>query len=901
MLKTMMAIFSLLMATGILEIDAMAVYDCADPKTRFHTLNLLHPESCPDPVLDFQAVQNKTIQIVQTQADLPITGQQCLISISKQIQRCEGIGSNAYGPPEFTVWEQVLKLTGRQCTTAIAQRYYLYENYRIPVKEGVTSDKWWSKGKRKTNGRCEYDNVINGDTSAGFTSGGRIFAYHIEQTLVTLRVATITGTVDTGSKVVNFEGIQAAFLPGEVHDGQKGTIVWNTTLPSCAQTTSQVYLGQAKLYQRVGEATSLTGSVVMVENQDTHQFAGLALKNRLNICGTRCYATQLKGILVCIIPHDNEPIPRREFRPEFDQEAITQGARLGHLVFETNLRVSKRFVDVQGDICQVERKTAYNKLQALAGGDNEYALLNTYGRGHRLFKAGNVAYVAQCIEKEATVASFSNCTEEVPVRVIGTNRTVFADPYTWVLQDLATVIPCSSLTPVMWLVGETWWKSTPDRTKEFAPRKLNMSSSSYTSLGDFTVGAGESMYSHEQMTAHRRFQQSQISRKAVAQHVTNTAMANAVDGVPGSPLNGLEVDQLRDIVAGFLFPLFPLVGQAWYTLMTVLLIANIIRIGVGWMIRTYIMYQERGCGLWFCAACSNTFFHLARTPLDLIKTVTANILNNPLEIFPMADPEREKEALQALKEERQRKRDKLATQKKRKAGFLGRKTKQFFKKNVAMGNRQDRKNFNGLEGRNLGAAEAIVKETAEEVRAKRYGTNDRVSFRGFINDRADPDVDSKITEQRRGDSKPGIHNQGPGPNQHRAQTHGGNPGQTRHHSSAALQDLLDQPYIYRDQQPIGCPNPYPHVYTKDRVFTERDRELDQAQARVDLAEAQQRADQAQQDRDQEEMERFAVRHTADKERADQEAEKKRADQVRAQERLDQVGQIAGQDDITPAP
>jgi hypothetical protein len=680
-----MFFFALAALTGIKETGSMAVYDCGDPSTSFHTLDLLQPEQCPNPKVDFQTMKDQRIQIIQTQDDLPLEGQQCLVTITKEVQRCQGMASGAYGPPEFTVWEQVLKLTGKECEKAAKEKFYRYENKLIPVYEGTATHTWWSRGRRTASGSCSYSNKINGDTKGGFSSGGRIFTKHLEQTMATVKVLKIKGSVDVTERIVRFNDVRAAFDAGELHDGQQGTITWNNKMPSCTRTTSQIYLGQAKLYQRVGRQ-SLSRSVVMVENEENHQFAGLTLKGTVHICGTRCYATQLKGVMVCIIPTDSSPIPRRKFRPEFDQEKVTQGARLGHLVFETNLRVYSRFAEVQTDLCEVERKTAYNKLQALAGGDNAYALLDTYGRGHRVFKAGNVVHVAKCVEKEATVASFPNCTEEVPVRLQGTNRTMFADPYTWVLQDLATIIPCSSVTPVMWLVGGTWWKSTPVRTKEMlAPRTINMSSNPYNSLGDFTMGAGDSMYSEEQMSAHRQFQQSQNARKAVAQHITNTAIENAAnDGIPGSPLNSFEVAQIRNIIGGFLFPLFPLLGKAWYSLMTILLIFNFTKITLSWLVKSYIMYQERGCGIWFIAAVSNAFFNLARTPMDLVKNLTANILNAPLEVVPAVHLEAEEEVAQAIKEEKKEKKREmkaLKAQKKGKVGFLGRKTKQFFRKN----------------------------------------------------------------------------------------------------------------------------------------------------------------------------------------------------------------------------
>ena len=79
------------------------------------------------------------------------------------------------------------------------------------------------------------------------------------------------------------------------------------------------------------------------------------------------------------------------------------------------MATANRFAQVQAELCAVEWKTLFNKLQAVAGGDNSYALLDIYGHGHQVYQAGAVVYVTKCIPVDIPRVEFKNCTQEVPV------------------------------------------------------------------------------------------------------------------------------------------------------------------------------------------------------------------------------------------------------------------------------------------------------------------------------------------------------------------------------------------------------------------------------------------------------------------------------------------------------
>ncbi len=165
-------------------------------------------------------------------------------------------------------------------------------------------------------------------------------------------------------------------------------------------------------------------------------------------------APTIQGIAVCLLRDQEQPLPRTAFKSSFQQDQVGFQTQLSHRHISTNMRMYDRFELVLNDLCSVYRTVLHTKLQALSGASNDYSLVDILGKGHHVFSMGTVAYMASCIAVEAQKADFQNCTKEIPVRV--GNKTRFTDPFTYILTDFPTVLPCSDLTPVRWFIAGKW-------------------------------------------------------------------------------------------------------------------------------------------------------------------------------------------------------------------------------------------------------------------------------------------------------------------------------------------------------------------------------------------------------------------------------------------------------------
>lgn len=597
-----------ILAANLERGETIAAYDCSNTEGRvlYKSLDLTEPERCPDPVNEYDAPITKRVQILHTDTSMPAIAHQCNIQISERVSRC-GHSSISFGSTWLS-WERTVEVTPEQCRRAVMTGDLKIDGRDYTVKVGERHQfNFYAYGGLDRDGNCVYGT---------FRAHGEDYQYSSLQVILEVHVQEIRGTHD-GLTLTLSNGLAAPLRDMVLNDVVEGTIVWKVRDPKCEDTVSQLYLGKAEVHQK---ANGETGAIIMIKDSTTQQYAGLILKEKAGICGSECHATQIKGVAVCLLREMDEPIPERNFKDHFKQGQADLEARISFARFSTNLRVYRRFEEVQAAICEVERKTAWNKLQAVSGADNKHALIDLYGRGHQVMVTGAVAYIQKCPKVEVPKADFQNCTQEIPV-IVG-NDTMFVDPYTRILQTVATVVPCSDVMPVRWKIGGRWYCATPALHTCEAPRKLNLTTTvGFTPLGDFTEGAGFGLFSPAQKAQHASFQEAMTSRRAVIQSITNAATMGSHGGYPGSPLTQLNVDNLRDHLGGFFFPLFPLVGKLWYSIVTAMMVLTAVKIlGTG-LLRMLILYGERGCGCWMIGAMSSTLFQVARTPIDLIWTI----------------------------------------------------------------------------------------------------------------------------------------------------------------------------------------------------------------------------------------------------------------------------------------
>ena len=553
---------------------------------------------------------------MQTDEDIPVTAYRCRVIYSKEVTRC-GFDSIVYGSM-WPVYKKVMEYTPSQCRKFVesGQITVLGRTYKITEKgkkEQLIIEKYISHGKFHPEDGCDYET---------FESGGIKFHNAYEETTVEIQIGVVRGTAYVSTGMVHFSnGIKAKFKDEVISDAVEGIMVWNSTLPNCQSMVSELYYGNATIYTRKRQKNDrdFKEALVMVSNKQTEQFAGLVLRDFADVCTRLCYSTNIKGIIVCVSRNPNEDFFRYSFKPFINPTIANSLTQLSFLHLNTNLRMYGHLEQLQNDICLLDRRTLHNKLQAISGSHNQYSLLDLYGPGHVTFTAGTALYITKCVPVEATRFEYPNCTTEVPVLLNG--KKMFADPLTWIVKALPTVLPCSDMMPVKWKIGMTWVCATPKVTICPAPKQLDVTFGINKINDDFTQGLNGGIYTHSQLQQHRQYQLSYSSRDAVVAKVTNAATGFSIEGSGqiGLPIAIEDIAHLTSLVYLYASPFFYYFGWGWNTLVGIMTCVYIIKVLIGILIRMFILYTRRGFGWWMLFALWHTLFSIFGFPLAIVK------------------------------------------------------------------------------------------------------------------------------------------------------------------------------------------------------------------------------------------------------------------------------------------
>lgn len=590
------------------------VFDCESPRVTYTPIDLTAPQHCADPVNDFEDPVPQRVQILQTDTSVPMMGYQCLATVTKHVVPC-GFTHITYAD-SWPAFDKQVEILPNECREAVQKGYIIIEKRKYEVQVGTSQQfNFFSHGS-VNNGKCETED---------FLSEGMVFYASYEKVHLDITIDVIRGYVNTADNLVTFEGRHSGlitrYMDGVVRDHFAGTIVWNATIPKCHETVSQVYLGDAQLHKRKGG--DALESVVMVQNEETMQYAGLVLREPQSVCQVHCYSTQAKGLMVCLLREMDAAIPEASFRSSFKPQQANLQSQMGFLHVDTNLKMGSRFEQVQRDLCDLDRRILSNKLQAIAGTRNPYAMMDIYGPGYAIYTSGATAYLTKCEAVEATRVEFANCTEEVPVRVNGTVK--FADAFTLILREFPTIIPCSDVFPVMWFLGGKWYCATPVARRCDAPLQLNTTVSTFTPLGDFTHSLGRGVFTDDQLNQHAKYQRAFHARLPVLSKVTHDAVSRSRGTSLGMPLGDEDLSSLTYTVGSEVFPMFAFFGSAWHALSTFLLICILGKLLAGCMWRGWVLYKERGFGIWMLGALWSTAFSILRAPVDLVRSAVDTI------------------------------------------------------------------------------------------------------------------------------------------------------------------------------------------------------------------------------------------------------------------------------------
>ncbi len=178
-------------------------------------------------------------------------------------------------------------------------------------------------------------------------------------------------------------------------------------------------------------------------------------------------------------------------------------SELSFLQVRATMTLQETICQVKAEICEDRKQIAHTRLESITGVENPYSLMQVFGRGHQVTRNGATVYVTRCQATDMLPRTHTNCTNEIPAILNGTN--VFADPISFVIT--ATPARCNNIASPRWRLNGRWYCAFREIRDCDEPGWIPMKPIAIDGIMVMNLGLGRSIYSPAQLEEFNSIQQ----------------------------------------------------------------------------------------------------------------------------------------------------------------------------------------------------------------------------------------------------------------------------------------------------------------------------------------------------------------------------------------------------------
>ena len=623
LLKAVLAILAVIILADVFELpaaDGFIVYDCDSTNVTLMALDLYEPAECMEKRNHFRKPETAELMLLQTTKTTIVQAKTCNLIISKFVSGC-GFDGIAYNPRDL-VFRKSIRMSEEECLKAHARGIFDVErHFSIDLSAGMAGPPaatFPAKWKGESNYVFRRTFMRHGHAKGSYCKGatfnaeGELFKNSYMQLAVEFTMTTVEGLHHRANSDLVFGtlGLKGKYLKGVIYDAQVGTVVWHIDDPTCTNTLSKVYEGEAHVQKYIGPEANLAmipaKSIVLINNTETHQYAAVKITDKHVICGFTCFKTHLHEFIVCPSGLGNAALSQLVFQPQSQVLPSEVSMKISYAAFQLGSQLVDTFRVVESQICERERASKINDLQALSGSQNQHAVLEHFNPGTQVEVVGGTAYLRQCPQVEARwYGGMKNCTQEIPVEIPDGNGTKirFADPLSFIVKRYPSVIPCSSITPPRFRIQGSWFCLYPALLPCDAPRKLNITSNGLY-FEPFDQGIGQSIYTPEMIRQHQALMDTLATRKSLLTNVAADAVEHNRQRDDGSLILIPDAQYLHSAqkeMFEYYSPVMYWLGElcgSWFRILCILFFVTLLlKILIGCLVRMLHTYERYGCGI----------------------------------------------------------------------------------------------------------------------------------------------------------------------------------------------------------------------------------------------------------------------------------------------------------------
>ena len=219
------------------------------------------------------------------------------------------------------------------------------------------------------------------------------------------------------------------------------------------------------LYEGLADKITDLQTVYSLTTQDI-TFA-LTARGTENICGYMVIRTEHPKLFVFETTKDNSFAKTQKVSVSNLDLFAYMNSKFVYVEKHVRTQIKYLYRDIVYQRCNLERQTLKNALAIATQAPDEFAFHLMKGPGYMAVVAGEVVHIVKCIPVEVTVQHGNHCFSEL--QVSKENTTYFLTPRTHILKRKGIQIPCNSLLPSYYYIGDIWYKILPRPTESKNP------------------------------------------------------------------------------------------------------------------------------------------------------------------------------------------------------------------------------------------------------------------------------------------------------------------------------------------------------------------------------------------------------------------------------------------------
>ncbi len=440
----------LVMMAGLPECAAFHAYDCNNQSSQIEQYSLLDPEPCGN-MEKVHAIERELYgEIVQIKKERLVQVTRCTAIQTIKSVYC-GFQSRS-GPERYAKFRDPIVIEPADCRQAAKTGRFKLNGKDYPfemnVRRAIIVD---LVGGLDNDGNCEVGLYEVKGVPLRNQMATAMYEIYVRQEWA--RANDLTGTIKL------LEYLMGTTTDRTLVDSGEGTYVWDYSQDACPDTLVSLYRGRIKVL--TNSTASFTDGTAIVAGRDKNQVAGLELKETMILCGRAAQTTHIKSIAVFFHPIEQIKVASGKFNMVTSEAEFTRlESELSFLQVRLTMTLQETISQVKAEICEDRKQIAHTRLESIAGAENPYSLMQVFGRGHQVTRNGETVYVTRCQAAEVLPRTHTNCTNEIPAILNGTN--VFVDPISFVIKAAAAPVRCNDVAPPRWRLNGRWYCAFPE-------------------------------------------------------------------------------------------------------------------------------------------------------------------------------------------------------------------------------------------------------------------------------------------------------------------------------------------------------------------------------------------------------------------------------------------------------